>query len=183
MKLFIIGAAGSGKTTLAKRIALSLGMEMTNLDDLFWVNNGKNYGVKRPAPERDALLDSALGRESWIIEGAYVEWPRRGIDEADVILYLDVGLLELRRRIIMRFIRRKLGKDRENKIENLRSLIDLLAWNRKQIVKISACVERLRAEGRNLRIARDEKDVESFVAEILGKMRKESLGHPASPSP
>jgi len=90
------------------------------------------------------------------------------MEEADIILYLDVGLNELRRRIVARFIRRKLGMDRENKIENLRSLTDLLAWNRKQIVKISACVERLRAEGKNLRVARDEKDVESFVAEILG---------------
>ncbi|MFA5852811.1 MAG: hypothetical protein WC820_08920 [Spirochaetales bacterium] len=167
MKLFIIGAAGSGKTTLAKRIGLNLGLEMTNLDDLFWVNNGKNYGVKRPAAERDALLNSVLARESWIIEGAYVEWPRQGIDEADVILYLDVGLRELRKRIIMRFIRRKLGKDRENKIENLKSLIDLLAWNRKQIVKISACIERLQVEGKNLRIARNKKDVESFIAEIV----------------
>ena len=167
MKLFIIGAAGSGKTTLAKRIGLNLGLEMTNLDDLFWVNNGKNYGVNRPAAERDALLNSVLARESWIIEGAYVEWPRQGIDEADVILYLDVGLRELRKRIIMRFIRRKLGKDRENKIENLKSLIDLLAWNRKQIVKISACIERLQVEGKNLRIARNKKDVESFIAEIV----------------
>jgi adenylate kinase family enzyme len=167
VKLFIIGAAGSGKTTLAKRIGLNLGLEMTNLDDLFWVNNGKNYGVKRPAAERDALLNSVLARESWIIEGAYVEWPRQGIDEADVILYLDVGLRELRKRIIMRFIRRKLGKDRENKIENLKSLIDLLAWNRKQIVKISACIERLQVEGKNLRIARNKKDVESFIAEIV----------------
>lgn len=41
VRLFIIGAAGSGKTTQAKRIALGLGIEMTNLDDLFWVNNGK----------------------------------------------------------------------------------------------------------------------------------------------
>ena len=65
VKLFIIGAAGSGKTTLAKRIAKSLGMEMSNL---------------------------------------------------------DVGLRELHRRIITRFILRKLGKDSENKIENLRSL-------------------------------------------------------------
>lgn len=168
MKLFIIGAAGSGKTTLAKRIGLNLGMEITNLDDLFWVNNGKNYGVKRPAPERDALLESVLARESWIIEGAYVEWPRQGIEEADIILYLDIGLRELRKRIIMRFIRRKLGKDRENKIGNLRSLTDLLAWNRKQIVKISACIGRLHAEGRNLRIVRNEKDAESFIAEIVG---------------
>ncbi|MHB0898226.1 MAG: P-loop NTPase family protein [Spirochaetales bacterium] len=171
MKLFIIGAAGSGKTTLAKRIGLRLGIEITNLDDLFWVNNGKNYGVKRPAPERDALLDSVLARESWIIEGAYVEWPRRGIEEADLILYLDRGLRELRKRIIMRFIRRKLGKDRENKIENLKSLTDLLAWNRKQIVAISACVGQLQVEGKNLRIARDEADIESFIAEILGDRR------------
>ena len=166
MKLFIIGAAGSGKTTLARRIGGLLRLEMTNLDDLFWVNNGKNYGVKRPEPERDALFREVLRRESWIIEGAYVEWPRQGIDEADTILYLDIGIPELRRRVVLRFIKRKLGKDNENKIENLRSLWDLLAWNKKQVPKIRSCVRRLQTERKNVIVARNEADIEAFIEKI-----------------
>ena len=163
LKLFIIGAAGSGKTTLARRIGRLLGLEMTNLDDLFWVNNGKNYGVKRPESERDALFRDVLRKESWIIEGAYVEWPGQGFDEADTILYLDIGISELRRRIVLRFIKRKLGKDRENKIENLRSLLDLLAWNKKQIPKIESCVRRLQTERKNVIVARNEADMAAFI--------------------
>lgn len=168
MKLYIIGAAGSGKTTLAKRAGSLAGIEMTNLDEMYWLNDGKSYGVRRPEADRDNLLQAVLRRPSWIIEGAYVGWPRRGMDEADMVLYLDIDIREVRKRIISRFIKRKLGKDRENKIENLRSLRDLLAWNRTQIVKIRACVAELQAQGKPVTTVRNEADIASFLRKIAG---------------
>ena len=47
MKLFIIGAAGSGKTTLASKLSKELHLITVNLDDLFWVNSINTYGIKR----------------------------------------------------------------------------------------------------------------------------------------
>lgn len=169
MKLFIIGVAGSGKTTLAKRVGNLARLEMTNLDELFWLNDGKSYGVRRPEADRESLFQAVLGRPSWIIEGAYVGWPRRAMEEADMILYLDIDIREVRKRIIGRFIKRILGKDRENKIENLRSLRDLLAWNRSQIVKIQACVAELRAQGKVITVVRNEAEIESFLRAIAGR--------------
>jgi adenylate kinase family enzyme len=153
MKVFVIGAAGSGKTTFAQRLAEAAGMEMTNLDGLFWINDGKSYGVQRPEKERDALFEEVLSRPGWIMEGAYIDWTDRAAREADIVVFMDVGKWRLRRRIFRRFLRRKAGIDTENKKESLRSLIDILAWNRTQIVKIRAFVAELESERKVLRMS------------------------------
>lgn len=136
MKVFIIGAAGSGKTTFAQSLADALGLEMTNLDSLFWINDGKSYGVQRAELERTTLFEEVLARPAWIIEGAYVGWPRRAALEADFAVFMDVEKNELRKRILRRFLLRKMGRNTENKKESLRSLFDLLVWNRTQIGQI-----------------------------------------------
>lgn len=143
MKIFLIGAAGSGKTTFARRLAEAAGIEMTNLDAIFWINDGKSYGVQRPEKERNALLEEILVRPQWIIEGAYVGWTNKAAREADIVVFMDVDGGVLRRRILCRFILRKLGIDTEDKKESLRSLIDLLAWNTTQVKKIRVFVAEL----------------------------------------
>jgi adenylate kinase family enzyme len=143
LKVFIIGAAGSGKTTFAQSLANALGLEMTNLDSLFWINDGKSYGVQRPEQERTTFFEEVLSRKAWIIEGAYVGWPRRAAFEADLVVFMDVEKNELRKRIFRRFFLRKIGRNTENKKETLRSLFDILIWNRTQIGKIREFVSEL----------------------------------------
>ena len=127
MKIFIIGGPGSGKTTLAKRLSEQYGIPRCDLDDLFWDNAAARYGTKRDPAARDALLDQLLSQENWIIEGVYYAWCGRCFAEADRIRFLNVPRRVYRRRIIRRFIRRKLGIEKGKK-ETLRSLNDLLKW-------------------------------------------------------
>ncbi|MBR4905448.1 MAG: AAA family ATPase [Clostridia bacterium] len=127
MKIFIIGGPGSGKTTLAKRLSERYGIPRCDLDDLFWDNTAKRYGTKRDPAARDALLDRILTESDWIIEGVYYAWCGRCFAEADSIRFLNVPRRVYHRRIIRRFIRRKLGIEKGKK-ETLRSLRDLLNW-------------------------------------------------------
>lgn len=115
MKIFIIGGPGSGKTTLAKRLSERYGIPRCNLDDLFWDNTAAAYGTKRNPAERDALLDQVLSREDWIVEGVYYAWCGRCFREADRICFLNVPRRVYRRRIIKRFVRRKLGIKKERR--------------------------------------------------------------------
>ena len=126
MKIHIIGGPGSGKATLAKQLSEELQIPHYDLDDLQW-DNSAGYGTKRDPSERDALLAQLLSKDDWIIEGVYYAWCERCFAEADRIYLLEVPRRVYRRRIIRRFIRRKLGLE-PGKRETLKSLSALLQW-------------------------------------------------------
>ena len=126
MKIHIIGVSGSGKTYMANRLAKKNGVLHFDLDDVFW-DNSASYGTKRAANERDRLLTEILDNENWIIEGVFYDWVDKCFENADVIYVLDIKPKIYKRRIIKRFLRRKL-KLEPGKKETVKSLIALLKW-------------------------------------------------------
>lgn len=127
MKIHIIGGPGSGKTFFAEKLSAQLGIPHYDLDDLQWDNATNDYGTKRDPQERDALLRQILKNDDWIIEGVYFAWCGQCFEDADRVYLLSVPRSTYRRRIIRRFIRRKLGLEKGKK-ETLQSLSKLLNW-------------------------------------------------------
>ena len=109
MRIRIIGGPGSGKSTLARQLAEEYGIPHYDLDNLQWDNAAADYGTKRDPSERDALLADILKQDDWIIVGVYYAWCRQSFADADVIYLLSVPRPTYRRRLIRRFVRRKLG--------------------------------------------------------------------------
>jgi hypothetical protein len=101
-RCLIVGAGGSGKTTIARRLAPFVDGPVVDLDDLFW-----NPGWVPSTP--DALrrrVAAATGGAGWIVAGNYtttlrdVLWPR-----ADTVVWLDLP----RRVTFWRLVRRTIG--------------------------------------------------------------------------
>jgi len=127
VKIYIIGCSGSGKTYLAKALSKKNNIPRFDLDDIQWDNTTNSYGVKMPINKRNALFEEILKNDSWIIEGVYYAWVGQGFKDADVIYLLDMPKYLYKSRIILRFIKRKIGIE-QGKKESLKSLINLLKW-------------------------------------------------------
>lgn len=127
MKIHIIGCSGSGKTYLANALSKKYGIQHFDLDDIQWDNNAQGYGVKMPPEKRNTLLQEILCNGEWIIEGVYYTWVQQSFDEADIIYVLDMPKYLYKTRIIIRFIKRKLGIQKGKK-ETLKSVYNLLKW-------------------------------------------------------
>lgn len=80
-----------------------------------------------PPEKRNALLQEILCNGEWIIEGVYYAWVQQSFDEADIIYVLDIPKYLCKTRIIIRFIKRKLGIQKGKK-ETLKSVYNLLKW-------------------------------------------------------
>jgi adenylate kinase family enzyme len=158
MKIYIIGPAGSGKTTLANKISEKTGIKSTTLDDIFWSNEENSFGIKREKEERDSIYENVLNNDSWIIEGAYIEWPKKGLYQSDNVIYLNIKESEINKRIIKRFISRKLGIQKSSKKETIKGLRNLIKWNKDQIKDIKVFIDRL--ENENTKVIKLNNNIE-----------------------
>lgn len=127
MKIHIIGCSGSGKTYLAKALSKKYNIPHFDLDDIQWDNESNKYGKKIPVEKRNYLLQQILANNSWIIEGVYYAWVLESFEKADIIYVLDVPKYIYKYRIIIRFLKRKIGIEKGKK-ETLKSLYNLLKW-------------------------------------------------------
>ena len=84
-RFHIMGGAGSGKTTLARELHARLGYPLYELDWIAWTKQGKV-----PLNERMAALDRIIAQPAWITEGAFLWWTDPLLDNADVIVWLDL---------------------------------------------------------------------------------------------
>lgn len=130
MKIHIIGCSGTGKTYLARKLSKKYNIQHYDLDDIQWDNSADGYGLKMPVNKREELLKQILIQESWIIEGVYYAWVTESFQMADVIYVLDIPGYIYKYRIIIRFIKRKLGIEK-GKNETFKSVYNLLKWTNK----------------------------------------------------
>ena len=106
MKLLIIGAVGSGKTTLAKKMSAAYGVPTYQLEKIAYevTTEGRR---KRSKKELLVLLAKIDLKGDWILEGI----PDKAYDFlygwADRIFWLDPPADVRRKRILKRFVKRK----------------------------------------------------------------------------
>ncbi|MBO5055756.1 MAG: hypothetical protein J6C64_05300 [Lachnospiraceae bacterium] len=127
MKILIFGIVASGKTTLAEELSRKMGIPHYEGDCIAWGFPGeKRY--KRSEEEQREIIYQINENESWIIEGTYRESQKILYDLADKIIFLDTPLWVRQYRIILRFIRQKLGIEKSNYEPTFYMLKHMFIW-------------------------------------------------------
>ena len=104
MRIYIFGACASGKTTLAKYLSKNLKTPYFTTDRLIYHNKTKFT--------KEELVKKVSKRKKYIMEGVHKdEWILPAIKKADLIILLDYSKFTLFKRIIVRNILNKSGKD------------------------------------------------------------------------
>jgi adenylate kinase family enzyme len=90
-RIHIVGASGSGTTSLAVEIARRYGYRHVDTDDYYWLRTVPPYREKRPEEERLALLRQAFSEsKSWVLSGSLCGWGDPLISEFELVVFLVV---------------------------------------------------------------------------------------------
>lgn len=90
-RLLVIGASGSGTTTLGRALASRWSVPHADADDYFWVPTATPYTVKREAAERLPLMEQVfLGRRAWVVSGSVLGWGESLVERFDAVVFVSV---------------------------------------------------------------------------------------------
>ena len=98
----MIGNSASGKSTLAKRLALVFDADFVELDALNWLPNW--VGLNETDPEE--LLrrfEEATRGETWVVAGSYTRFSKQAFwSRLDMVIWLDLPVYVLVWRVLRR---------------------------------------------------------------------------------
>lgn len=129
-RVLIYGVTGSGKTTLARKVADRTGLPFHSVDDLTW----QPGWVAMPAEDQRRMMSAICASERWILDSGYSTWVDLVLARTDLIVALDYprwrSLGRLVRRSLARAIdRRKICNGNTETFRLMLSRDSILVWH------------------------------------------------------
>ncbi len=88
-RIHILGASGSGTTTLAGELSKRLNYAHFDTDDFYWLKTEPPFSQKRKVEERIELLSKEFQSvDKWILSGSLCGWGDIFIPSFDLVVYL-----------------------------------------------------------------------------------------------
>ena len=144
-RVLVAGASGSGKTTVARRVAAALDLPRVELDALF---HGPGCV---PRPEFAAEVAALCADERWVTEWQYAEVRELLAARAELVVWLDLSRARVMTQLLRRTVVRRLRREQlwnGNVEPPLRTVLDdpehILRWAWSSHARMPAEVERLR---------------------------------------
>ena len=113
-RIHIVGASGSGTSSLAAELAGRYGHRQLDTDDFYWRRTDPPFREKRPPEERLASLRTTFQEaKRWVLSGSLCGWGDPLIPEFELVVFLlvptPVRLARLRAREIERYGRQAIA--------------------------------------------------------------------------
>ncbi|MEQ8398060.1 adenylate kinase [Thalassobaculum sp.] len=107
-RIHILGASGSGTTTLGRTLACEMAVPHHDTDDYFWLPTEPPFTEKRPEVDRLRLMSELFTpRAAWVLSGSLVGWGDPLIPLFDLVVFLHTPartrLARLRNREAVRY--------------------------------------------------------------------------------
>lgn len=99
LRIHLMGASGSGVTTLGRTLADRLALPHHDTDDYFWLPTAPPYQTTRPAADRLRLMrEMFLPRLDWVLSGTVTGWGDELVSYFDLVVFVTTPReLRLRR--------------------------------------------------------------------------------------
>lgn len=90
-RIHIVGASGSGTTTLGGALAKALNIRHFDSDAYFWTPTEPPFTTPRPSDERDRMVRADLDHAGdWVLSGSALKW-NAGLDALyDLVVFLRI---------------------------------------------------------------------------------------------
>jgi adenylate kinase family enzyme len=101
--IHVMGASGSGTTSLGHALADELGVRHLDTDHFFWVPTDPPFTTQREVGERIAMLrEQAPPDAGWVLSGSALKWAAEFEPLYDLIVFLRIDPALRMERIIRR---------------------------------------------------------------------------------
>ncbi len=165
-RVMVVGNAGAGKSTFARRLGDTLALPVIHLDSHFW---RPGWQIPEPTAWRQQLAALAAS-PAWIMDGNYINTLDIRMPRADTLVWLDHPRGICLPRVLVRTIR-GYGRTRPDLAEGCPDRFDIAflryVWTFpvKQHPRIEAGIERSGAHLRVIRVGGD-RDAEDLLASV-----------------
>ena len=165
MRITIIGHAGSGKSTFARKICKKLNIPHLHIDEFWFEANGNKLkqsdteGLERVRKHIKEKVVDFIKQDSWVSDGWYSRIQPIITEKADQIFFLDIPVY----RRIFNHLKRMHGSNKNKKLtrwEDYRFVYTIIRRTFKENSKIKQFIHN---HNNKVRVFKNYKEVEKYL--------------------